>query len=59
MTKPAWLRKDTTRDAADLLRPHSSEAMRAYRVSTAVNSAKNDGAECGDAVAASGAASWP
>ena len=59
MTKPAWLGKDTTRDAADLLRPHSSEAMRAYRVSTAANSAKNDGPERIEAVAASGAASWP
>jgi putative SOS response-associated peptidase YedK len=31
---------------AELRRPHPSEAMRAYRVSTAVNSPKNDGPEC-------------
>ena len=30
----------------ELLRPYPSDEMRAYRVSTAVNSVKNDGPEC-------------
>ena len=42
----AWLGEDAARDAAELLRPCPSEAMRAYRVTTAVNSVRNDGPEC-------------
>ncbi len=48
---PTWLGEDAARDVAELLRPYPSEEMRAYRVSAAVNSAKNDGPECVEAVA--------
>ena len=48
---PAWLGEDAARDVAELLRPYPSEEMRAYRVSTAVKSPKNDGPECVEAVA--------
>ena len=47
---PAWLGEDTARDIAELLRPYPSEEMRAYRVSTAVKSAKNDGPESVEAI---------
>lgn len=47
----AWLGEDAARDVAELLRPHPSEAMRAYPVSTAVNSVRNNGPECVEAVA--------
>ncbi len=43
----AWLGEDQVRDVAELLRPYPSEALRAYRVSTAVNNVKNDGPGCG------------
>ncbi len=43
---PAWLGEDAVRDVLELLRPYPSEAMRAYPVSTVVNSPKNDGPEC-------------
>jgi len=39
------------RGAPHPVRPYPSEAMRAYRVSTAVNSVKNDGPECGEPIA--------
>ena len=42
----AWLGEDPVRDVAELLRPYPSEAMRAYRVITAVNSVRNDGPKC-------------
>ena len=38
------------RDVGELLAPYPSEALRAYRVSTAVNSVKNSGPECIEAV---------
>jgi putative SOS response-associated peptidase YedK len=43
---PAWLGEDAARAVTELLRPYPSGAMRAYRVSTAVNSVRNDGPEC-------------
>jgi putative SOS response-associated peptidase YedK len=43
---PVWLGEDPVRDVAELLRPYPSEAMRAYRVSTAVNNVRNDGTKC-------------
>ncbi len=46
----AWLGEDTAREVSELLRPYPSEAMRAYRVSTAVNRVKNEGPECIEAV---------
>jgi putative SOS response-associated peptidase YedK len=33
-------------EVAELLRPYSSEEMRAHPVSTVVNSARNDGPGC-------------
>jgi putative SOS response-associated peptidase YedK len=42
----AWLGEDAIREVGELLRPFPSEAMRAYRVSTAVNNVKNSGPEC-------------
>ena len=47
----AWLGEDAARNVAELLRPYPSEEMRAYRVSTAVNSVRNDVPECIAAVA--------
>lgn len=47
----AWLGEDAARNAAELLRPNPSEEMRAYRVSTAVNGARNDGPECAEPAA--------
>jgi hypothetical protein len=41
-----WTDGDTVRDVAELLRPHPSEAMRAYRACAAVNIVKNNGREC-------------
>ena len=46
----AWLGEDAARDVAELLQPYPSEEMRAYCVSTAVNSVRNDGPECVEAV---------
>lgn len=46
----AWLGEDAVRDVGELLAPYPSEALRAYRVSTAVNSVKNSGPECIEAV---------
>jgi putative SOS response-associated peptidase YedK len=45
---PAWLGEDSALlpELRALLRPYPSEAMRAYRVSTAVNNVKNYGPEC-------------
>jgi putative SOS response-associated peptidase YedK len=42
----AWLGEDRVRDITELLRPYPSEAMRAYRVSTVVNSVRNDRPKC-------------
>jgi len=42
----AWLGEDAVRAVSELLRPYPSETMRAYRVTTTVNSVKNDGPEC-------------
>jgi putative SOS response-associated peptidase YedK len=39
------------REVAELLQPYPSEAMHAYRVSTAVNNVKNRGPECVEAIA--------
>ena len=44
-----WLGEDQVRDMAELLRPYPSEALRAYRVSTAVNNVRNDGPGCVEA----------
>ncbi len=41
---------DAAPDVAELLRPYPSDAMRTYRVSTVVNSPKNDTPECVEAV---------
>ena len=46
----AWLGEDAARAVAELLQPYPSEEMRAYCVSTAVNSVRNDGPECVEAV---------
>ncbi len=46
---PAWLGEDAVREVSELLQRSPSEAMHAYRVSTAVNSVKNNGPECIDA----------
>ena len=48
---PAWLGEDAVRNVAELLRPYPSEAMRAYGVSTAVNSVRSDCPECVEVVA--------
>ena len=48
---PAWLGEDAVREVAELLRPYPSEAMHAYRISTAVNNVKNEGPECVEAAA--------
>jgi len=45
-TLVAWLREDANCDVGPLLQPNPSEAMRAYRVGTTVNSVKNSGPEC-------------
>ncbi len=45
----AWLGDDAARNVIELLRRCPSEAMQAYRVSTAVNNVKNDGPDCVDA----------
>lgn len=42
----AWLGENAARDVVQLLQPYPSSEMRAYRVSTKVNSAKKDGPEC-------------
>ena len=47
----AWLAEDAARDVAELLRPYPSEGLRAYRVSTAINSVRNDGPKCVEAAA--------
>lgn len=47
----AWLGEDAARDVAELLRPYPPEAMRAYPVSTVVNSPKNDTPACIERVA--------
>jgi len=39
----AWLGEDAAREVSELFRPYPSKAMRAYRVSTAVNNVKNYG----------------
>jgi len=44
------LGEDAARDADEMLQLYPSEAMRAYRVSTAVNNVKNYGPECIEAV---------
>ena len=43
---PAWLGEDPAREVAELLQPYPSDAMRAYPMSTVVNSPKNDTPEC-------------
>jgi putative SOS response-associated peptidase YedK len=47
-TYPAWLGEDDVSppELLVLLKPYPADAMRAYRVSTAVNSVKNYGPEC-------------
>ena len=50
---PAWLGEDSASppDLLALLRPYPPDAMRAYPVSTVVNSPKNDKPECIEPVA--------
>lgn len=38
------------RNVAELLRSTPSEVLRAYRVTTAINSVKNDGPECTETI---------
>ena len=49
---PAWLGEDSASppELLALLKPYPAGVMRAYRVSTAVNSPKNYGPECIEAV---------
>ena len=42
---PAWLGEDAAPEVSELLRPYPSQAMRAYRVNTAVNNVKYGGPE--------------